>query len=58
MDTGSEYARELIRKDQDCVTLRALILEGAASAPADPADDTYFDRLHARIRQRRTGCQN
>jgi antitoxin ParD1/3/4 len=53
--TSSEYVRELIRKDQDRATLRSLILEGGASAPAEPADDAYFDRLRARIRQRRTG---
>jgi antitoxin ParD1/3/4 len=53
--TSSEYVRELIRKDQDRAILRSLILEGAASAPAEPADDAYFDRLRARIRQPRTG---
>lgn len=53
--TSSEYVRELIRKDQDRATLRALILQGAESPPAEPADDAYFDRLHARVGQRRTG---
>jgi antitoxin ParD1/3/4 len=53
--TSSEYVRELIRKDQDRAALRNLILEGAASAPAEPADDAYFNGLRARIRQRRTG---
>lgn len=48
--TSSEYVRELIRKDQDRTILRSLILEGAASAPAEPADDAYFDRLRGRIR--------
>lgn len=52
--TSSEYVRELIRRDQDRAILRSLILEGAASAPAEPADDAYFDGLRARIRQRRT----
>ncbi|AYF77886.1 type II toxin-antitoxin system ParD family antitoxin [Nocardia yunnanensis] len=51
--TSSEYVRELIRKDQDRVTLRNLILEGAASPPAAPADDAYFDDLRDRIRKRR-----
>jgi antitoxin ParD1/3/4 len=37
--TSSEYVRELIRKDQDRATLRRLVLEGAASSPAEPADD-------------------
>jgi antitoxin ParD1/3/4 len=53
--TSSEYVRQLIRKDQDRAALRSLILEGAASAPAEPADDAYFNGLRARIRQRRTG---
>lgn len=53
--TSSEYVRELIRKDQDRATLRRLVLEGAASPPAEPADDAYFDGLRARIRHRRTG---
>lgn len=53
--TNSEYIRELIRKDQDRLTLRGLILDGAASAPGEPADDAYFDRLHARIGQPPTG---
>jgi antitoxin ParD1/3/4 len=45
----------LIRKDQDRTTLRRLILEGVASAPAEPADDAYFDGLRGRLRHRRTG---
>lgn len=53
--TSSEYVRELIRKDRDRATLKSLVLEGAASEPAEPADEAYFDGLRARIRQRRTG---
>lgn len=53
--TSSEYVRELIRKDQDRATLRSLVLEGAASPPAELADDAYFDRLRAHVRQQRTG---
>jgi antitoxin ParD1/3/4 len=53
--TSSEYVRELIRRDHDRAILRSLILDGAASAPAEPADDAYFDGLRARVRQRRTG---
>jgi len=34
--TSSEYVRELIRKDQDRLQLRGLLLAGAASAPAAP----------------------
>ncbi|MFO1362171.1 MAG: hypothetical protein U1F45_06795 [Burkholderiales bacterium] len=38
--TSSEYVRELIRRDQDRMRLRGLLLEGA-SAPAGPANDGY-----------------
>ena len=49
--TSSEYIRELIRKDQDQLKLRGLLLEGAASAPSAPVDGTYFDGLRSRIRK-------
>lgn len=52
--TSSEYIRELIRRDRDRATLRDLILEGAASAPAGPADDAYFEQLRARAAPPRT----
>ncbi|MCE5364445.1 MULTISPECIES: type II toxin-antitoxin system ParD family antitoxin [Pseudomonas] len=48
--TSSEYVRELIRKDQDRQHLRGLLLAGAASAPAAPADADYFESLRARVR--------
>ncbi|AVO55404.1 type II toxin-antitoxin system ParD family antitoxin [Ectopseudomonas mendocina] len=48
--TSSEYVRELIRKDQDRQHLRGLLLAGAASAPAVPADADYFESLRARVR--------
>ena len=50
--TSSEYVRELIRKDQDRLRLRGLLLEGAASVPVAPADATYFDALRDRVRGR------
>lgn len=43
--TSSEYVRELIRKDQERLHLRELLLAGAASAPAGPADASYFAGL-------------
>jgi antitoxin ParD1/3/4 len=49
--TSSEYVRELIRKDQDRLQLRGLLLAGAASAPAAPADVAYFAALRARVTQ-------
>lgn len=51
--TSSEYVRELIRKDQDRLQLRNLLLSGAASpsAPATPADAGYFEGLRDRVRK-------
>ena len=49
--TSSEYVRELIRKDQDRLHLRGLLLAGAASAPAAPAGPAYFDGLRDRVRK-------
>jgi antitoxin ParD1/3/4 len=49
--TSSEYVRELIRKDQDRLHLRGLLLAGAASAPAAPADAAYFEGLRDRVRK-------
>ncbi len=52
--TSSEYVRDLIRKDLDRQRLRSLLLQGADSAPAGPADQGYFDGLRARVRSHRT----
>lgn len=49
--TSSEYVRELIRKDQDRQYLRGLLLAGAESAPASPADGAYFESLRAKVRK-------
>ncbi len=51
--SSSEYVRELIRKDQDREQLRGLLLEGAESSIASEADQSYFDSLRSRIRQRK-----
>lgn len=53
--TSSEYVRELIRKDQDRQHLRSLLLEGAGSAPVEPADGAYFDTLRDRVHRRVRG---
>ncbi|HSG74639.1 MAG TPA: type II toxin-antitoxin system ParD family antitoxin [Burkholderiales bacterium] len=50
--TSSEYVRELIRKDQERQTLRGLLVAGAESRLADPADAAYFARLRRRVRGR------
>jgi antitoxin ParD1/3/4 len=55
--TSSEYVRELIRKDQDQLRLRELLLAGAASPRAASADGTYFKRLRSRVRGSRTANQ-
>jgi len=49
--TSSEYVRELIRRDQDRLHLRGLLLAGAASAPAPPADTNFFEGLRDRVRK-------
>ena len=46
--TSSEYVRELIRKEQDRLQLRELLLAGGRSTPCKPADPAYFARLRKR----------
>ena len=53
--TSSEYVRELIRKDADRLHLRGLLLEGAASAPAEPVDAAYCESLKKRVRRHARG---
>lgn len=48
--TSSEYVRELIRRDQDRLQLRNLLLTGASSAPAAAADERYFEGLREHVR--------
>jgi len=48
--TSSEYVRTLIRKDQERLRLRGLLLEGAASAPSAPVTPAYFEGLRQRVR--------
>lgn len=49
--TSSEYVRELIRKDQDRLHLRGLLLAGASSAQAAPANSAYLKALRDRVRK-------
>ncbi len=49
--TSSEYVRELIRGDRDRQRLRTVLLDGANSAPAAPADRAYFNALRTWVRQ-------
>lgn len=52
--TSSEYVRELIRRDQERVRLRNLLLDGAQSRPAGVADAKYFASLRSVIKKRAT----
>ena len=47
--TSSEYVRELIRKDQERLQLRGLLLAGARSKAAAAADSAYFATLRDQI---------
>lgn len=42
--TTSESVRELIRRDQERLRLRAMLLEGAESPPSGDADSSYSKR--------------
>ena len=50
--TSSEYVRELIRKDQERLHLRELLLAGARAKPAAAADGAYFAAVRANIDKR------
>jgi antitoxin ParD1/3/4 len=50
--TSSEYVRELIRKEQDRMHLRELLLLGGNSIAAKSADPDYFASLRDRIKNR------
>lgn len=48
--SSSEYVRELLRKEQDRIQLRGLLLEGLESELVDgPMDASYFDKIRKRI---------
>jgi antitoxin ParD1/3/4 len=53
--TSSEYVRELIRRDQDRLHLRNLLLAGAASEPSKTVTPAYFDSLRNRVNKGITG---
>lgn len=42
--------RELIRKDQDRMQLRTVLLAGGTSAATEPVSDAYFDGLRQKVR--------
>ena len=51
--TSSEYVRELIRKDQQRLELRGLLLQGGLSPATAEADEAYFEGLRERVRNLR-----
>lgn len=53
---SSEYVCELIRRDQDRRRLRALMLQGAESAPSGKADAAYFTALRERAADRKSSA--
>lgn len=50
--TSSEYIRELIRRDQERLRLRGLLLDGARSLRAAEPGPEYFASLRAKIDER------
>jgi antitoxin ParD1/3/4 len=48
--SADEYIRELIRRDRERQTLRALVLDGLASGAGEVVDDAWFDGLRAAVR--------
>ncbi len=51
--TSSEYVRELLRKEQDRLQLRNILLAGAESTATVPIDGAYFDSLRSRAQRSR-----
>ena len=52
--SSSEYMRELLRKEQDRVRLRRLLLDGLESGLIEePMDDRYFEKLRKRIAEKK-----
>ena len=52
--SSSEYMRDLLRKEQDRVRLRKLILDGLESELIDePMDEQYFDKFRKRIAEKK-----
>ena len=47
--TSSEYVRELIRRDQERLQFRDLLLAGARSPITGEADGAYFDALRKKL---------
>ncbi len=49
--SSSEYVRELLRKEQDRVRLREMLLEGAASPLSENVwNAEYFEKMRQRVK--------
>lgn len=52
--SSSEYVRDLLRKEQDRVRLRNLLLDGLESPlMEEPMDSRYFDNLRRRVKEQK-----
>lgn len=50
--TSSEYVRELLRREQERLQLRSLLLAGASSVPLAPVNEAYFEGFRAQVHSR------
>lgn len=50
--TSSEYVRDLIRRDQDRIRLREILVAGGASPASGEANSEYFSGLREIARQK------
>jgi antitoxin ParD1/3/4 len=48
--SGSEFVRELIRREHDRRNLKAMLIDGASSGEGPVADAGYFSALRDRVR--------
>ena len=48
--TSSEYVRDLVRREQERVGLRELVIEGMRSGPGSELDEAHFQRLREHVR--------
>jgi antitoxin ParD1/3/4 len=52
--SSSEYMRDLLRKEQDRVRLREMLLEGFGSElRPEPVNSRYFDKLRSRVAKKK-----
>ncbi len=52
--SSSEYVRELLRKEQDRVRLREMLLEGAASPQSENVwNAEYFEKMRQRVKAKK-----